>query len=207
MTTKKGRAGLFYKLLGNPWIYKFSLDLLAPGYRKNFNRRMKAVIDSFPIAKSYLDVGCGPRSWLTDLGVNVVGVDISMDYVMSQTSTGNLGVMGSADLLSFKSESFDAVWSVGLLHHLPDSMFQMTCSEMQRVCTPGGYIAIIDAVTPRYVWTRPIPALLRKLDRGRYVRSQEQFERLISGTGNWTFQRFTYTYNGLEGILALQIKS
>jgi SAM-dependent methyltransferase len=202
----KGRAGIIYKLLGNPWIYKFSLNILAPGYRKNFRHRIKTVIDSFPSAKSYLDVGCGPQSWISDLGVNLVGVDISMAYVISQTSTGNLGVTGSADLLPFRDESFDAVWSVGLLHHLPDSIFQMACSEMRRVCMSGGYVAILDAVPPRSVWARPIPALLRKTDRGRFVRDQKRFEHLLSGTGDWIFQRFTYTYNGLEGIIALLMK-
>lgn len=202
----KERSGILYRALNQPWIYKLIEAILAPDGRDSFNRKIRKTIESFPTVKSYLDVGCGPRSWLTDLGLHTIGMDISLPYIVDHCRSGNSGVVASAVYLPIERSCFDAVWAVGLLHHLTDSMFVETCSEMLRVCRPGGYVAILDAVKPHSVWARPIPALLRKLDRGRYMRDQEQFESLAANTGHWSIQRYTYSHNGLEAVFAIQIK-
>ena len=77
---------------------------------------------------------------------------------------------------------------------------------MHRVYRKGGYMAILDSIFPKSIWRSPIAALLRKLDRGKYVRDQKTFEQIISKFGEWSFDRFAYAWNGLEAILALQIK-
>ena len=197
---------MLYRALNQPWIYKLSAAILSPGNREIFDRKIRKTIESFAATRFYLDVGCGPRSWLNDLGLHTIGVDISLPYIMDHSRSGNSGVVASAVYLPFEGSRFDAVWTVGLLHHLTDSTFEETCLEMLRVCRPGGYVAILDAVYPHSVWARPIPALLRKFDRGRYVRDQQHFESLAAKTGNWYIQRFTYSRNGLEAVFALQIR-
>jgi SAM-dependent methyltransferase len=95
-------------------------------------------------------------------------------------------------------------WSIGLLHHLPDAL--VTISEAVRVCRPGGYCAILDAVKPVSYWTRPVTALIRRLDRGEFVRSSEELLSLLSRVGEWRSTRLTYAATGLELLVNIANK-
>ncbi len=202
----KERSSALYKSLSQPWFYKLTKVVLSPGGTKNLIRKIKSILDSLPASSSYLDIGCGPRSLLNELDIQVYGVDISFHYVAKNNIYGNYGAVASASDLPFADGCIDAVWSIGVFHHLPDSLFEKACKEMQRVCRKGGYTAILDAVFPKSIWRSPIAALLRKLDRGKYVRDQKTFEQMVAKFGEWSFDRFAYAWNDLEAIIALQIK-
>ena len=109
---------------------------------------------------------------------------------------GVRGRVSSADALPFADGSFQTVWNIGLLHHLPDDVLRRAVHEMLRVCKPGGRVVVIDAVLPRSAWLRPLAWLTRRLDRGRHMRTQSQLESLLGECGSWRFQRETYALNG-----------
>ena len=128
-----------------------------------------------------------------------VGVDIAMDRVRA---FGPAAVVASATALPFADGSFDTVWSSGLLHHLPDEAARAAVREMRRVTRAEGLTIIFDGVLPHHGWTRPIAWLIRRLDRGSWMRREEAFEALFDSPADWRRERFTYSYTGLEGVIS-----
>ncbi len=186
------------KLLDFPFIYKLSQLIFAPGAKILLNRQLKRIMASLPKAKILLDVGCGPSSWLWKVNLSPVGLDISYEYSRAFFSKGGPAITGSASLMPFHNNAFESVWCIGVLHHLQDSEARQAILEMLRVCQPGGYIIIQDAVLPVSRSKRPIAALVRSMDRGRYMRSQKDILTLLAEKHSWDVRRFTYALNGLE---------
>ncbi|PYV99699.1 MAG: class I SAM-dependent methyltransferase [Acidobacteria bacterium] len=96
--------------------------------------------------KLVLDVGCGMGRYAevaTRWGARVVGVDLS---VASEVAGRNLAqrefVALQADVfdLPFAPESFDLIYSIGVLHHTPDC--EKAVKVLPTLLKPGGSIAI-----------------------------------------------------------------
>jgi len=188
-----------------PWLYQLAQRLAAPGTNKNLRREIGRLLEKLPPPGRCLDVGCGPDSVLRGFGLNPVGIDLSAARVAAFARTGCFAVQASASALPFANESFDSVWSFGLLHHLPDESARQALIEMRRVTRRGGCIIVFDGVPPRIGCKRPIAALVRRLDRGNWMRSQESLEALLVFSGDWQCRRLTYALTGLEGLLAASI--
>ena len=96
-----------------------------------------------------LEVGCGMGTDLIQLarrGFDVTGIDLTEEGIkLAQRRfqiydlSANLRV-DDAENLSFDDNTFDIVYSFGVLHHTPDT--QKSIDEVQRVLKPGG-LAII----------------------------------------------------------------
>jgi len=190
-------VSFFYRLLEDPTIYRLSQALLGPGANWAITKKIARLDRLFPMPGLTLDVGCGPTSWLQKVGRHPVGLDISRSYSEAYQKSGGTAVTGSAVGLPFASSAFDGVWSIGVFHHLPDPMVHQAMKEMIRVCAPGGHVVVLDAVLPQS-WFRPIASLVRRMDRGKFMRSQTALEALLLDRPSWSVSRFTYTVNGLE---------
>ena len=114
---------------------------------------------------------------------------------------------GSALNLPFADMTFDVVWSIGMLHHLPDDDAQQAIQEMLRVCRTDGHVVILDAVLPQISWKRPLAALIRRFDRGNFMRHEYQLISLIKEQEEWTKRRYTYAATGLEMLELVHIKT
>jgi SAM-dependent methyltransferase len=194
-----------YRALDQPSVYALVQRILAPGSEKLISQRIREMLSGLPAGEPLLDLGCGPKSWLTGAGLKPFGLDINPAYVSAYSSLGGVGIVASAAQIPFQSNSFGGVWSVGLLHHLPDEAAKCTLREGIRVCRPGGYVAILDAVTPTVTWHRPLATMIRKLDRGKFMRSEETLQALLPDREKWTYTRFTFAMTGLE-MLACVVK-
>lgn len=194
---------LISKILEIPLVYRLSQLLLGPGVNTLLPRKIKSVVDSFPTPKSVLDVACGPSSWLWKVGVRPTGLDVSQNYVKDFSKGGCNGVVASSLEIPFQKESFDAIWSIGLFHHLTEDESRKTIAEMQRVLQADGYLILFDGVYPRNSLTRPIAWGLRKSDRGLYMRKQEELEALLPSRDLWQVKRVTYSYFGHEGLFCI----
>lgn len=197
----------FYHLLENPTIYKLSQVLLGPGAEKTISKKIANLNELFPGANLTLDVGCGPSSWLWKVGCHPIGLDISFPYSVAYRATGETAITGSATELPFADNAFDGVWTIGVLHHLPESEARLMVQEMHRVCKIGCYVVVFDAVLPLSLWRRPLAYLVRKLDRGRFMRTQPEIEGLLPAQSSWSINRFTYTLNGLEMLICWNKKT
>jgi ubiquinone/menaquinone biosynthesis C-methylase UbiE len=96
-----------------------------------------------------LDVGCGPgqyMAWLEaqDGDREVVGIDLSAG-MLAQAKTRVRGGLAQMDMrhLAFPDGSFDGIWCVASLLHLPKADAPLALREMRRVLVPGGALLLI----------------------------------------------------------------
>ena len=192
-----------YRMLDRPEVYALAQNIFAPGQDARITRRIRDMLSGLPDQESLLDLGCGPQSWLARVGLKPYGLDINPSYVAEYRNRGGRGVVASAAQVPFQDRSFAGVWSVGLLHHLSDDVAAMAVREAIRVCRRGGYVAILDAVTPAVPWRQPLAAIIRKMDRGRFMRSEQALQALLPDAPSWTCSRFTFAATGLEMLACL----
>jgi SAM-dependent methyltransferase len=98
--------------------------------------------------KLILDAGCGMGRYLRVAAAGparqIVGMDLSRAVVAARELTANLpGVsLVRADLLKppFRTESFDHIYSLGVLDHTPDP--RRAFLELARLLKPGGRLVV-----------------------------------------------------------------
>ena len=119
--------------------------------------------------KLVLDVGCGSGRFsevIAKWGGRVVSLDYSVAIDEAKKNLNNLGlnadfVQGDALSLPFPDNTFDAVFSIGVLQHTADPLLALR--EMCRVLRPGGLIGLHGiyertlkkSIHPKYLF-RPI---------------------------------------------------
>lgn len=203
-----------YRLLESSKIYNLSQWFFCPGISKLLPKVFEyAFGDSKGLM---LDLGCGPVLTTPPFNGQTVGLDYNIDYLRNypsiKTSTFSkdqdrlqnyFKVVGSADVLPFKEGSFDECRSSGLLHHLANDCAISAIKEMFRCAKKNGKVIIIDNVWPKNSLARPLAWLIRRLDRGEWIRNEEDLIRMVNCavTGQWQHKRFTYTVNGLECLV------
>jgi SAM-dependent methyltransferase len=197
----------WFNFLEDPRLYRLVQFLAAPGAEKALHRELLRERGERVRPLRALDVGCGPRSMLEQFGIEPVGVDASPSYVQAFAARGRTAIAGSADALPVVDGVFDEVWSFGLFHHLPDDMARQTVAEMIRATRPGGWTIVFDAVLPRPTILKLLPYFLRRMDRGRHVRTERDNRLLFPESDGWSMRRFRYTYTGLEGVVCSRRKS
>jgi cyclopropane fatty-acyl-phospholipid synthase-like methyltransferase len=131
-----------------------------------------------------LDIGCGPGDILPFLpGVDYMGLDISSEYIeAAKKRFGSAGRFYCVDvgMTDLKGEQgrFDLVLATGVLHHLDDEragqLFELARSALRsggRLITYDGCYVPEQSRLARWMLSR---------DRGKYVRSREEYLRLAS---------------------------
>ncbi|HET6594676.1 MAG TPA: class I SAM-dependent methyltransferase [Anaerolineales bacterium] len=194
------------KLLDQPSFYSLVQNLLAYGANDLVLRYIERLRAKLPNVNRILDIGCGPKSWLWQVGAHPVGLDLTYSYCKAFHETNEPAVMGSAAILPFPAETFEEVWSIGMFHHLPDLLVRQAFDEMLRVCRSNGHVLILDAVLPVRAWQRPLAYALRRADRGRFVRSQAAFEELLPQRSRWAVERVAYSHTGMEIVICQFMK-
>jgi SAM-dependent methyltransferase len=124
-----------------PWLYD------AAEFRKHSGERV-------------LEIGCGTGADLLQFakhGAIAVGIDVTAKHVeMARERVGVLAEVHQGDMrqLPFQDESFDYVYSHGVLHHSDEP--QRVIRELFRILRPGGRFnvhvyALWSYITPRVV--------------------------------------------------------
>jgi SAM-dependent methyltransferase len=196
-----------YKVLEMPLAYRLSQFVLAPGMDRIVTARLARMFAEIPRPDRVLDVGCGPSSWLWKLEMKPIGLDLCHAYTTRFRANGSNAVTASSVSLPFPANTFDVVFSCHLLHHLSEQLAQETVGEILRVTRPYGHVNLFDPVVPRVAAARPLAWALCKLDRGRFIRPQHEYETRVLGRPEWRIERFTHSYLGTKGLLSLLTKS
>jgi len=139
-----------------------------------------------------LEIGCGLGTDLLQFargGAEVTGVDltpVSIELVKKRFALYGVPVeaqVADAENLPFSDNSFDAVYSFGVLHHTPDT--QKAIDEIHRVLKPGGRAIIMLYHTHSiHVWLGVLTHAItrRKIEtRGTTV---EDWVRVYDGEEN-----------------------
>ena len=135
-----------------------------------------------------LDAGCGPGAHsirAARFGCRVQSVDVSntvLEEAAARAEAAGVGdsiTFGQQDLtqLSLPDESFDRVFSWGVLTHIPD--IETALGELCRTLRPGGRLAL--EVTNMHAWDYKIEAIARRVLR----RPGNNEELLKFGLGRW----------------------
>jgi ubiquinone/menaquinone biosynthesis C-methylase UbiE len=113
--------------------------------------------------KKILEIGAGRSEFLSlfDRNNEVVALDISPILLKENKGKAKL-VVGDAENLPFKDQSFDFVYMVGVLHHLEDQ--NKALKEVNRVVKSGGQIFISEptkwSLNLPYYWVRRLAIFL-----------------------------------------------
>lgn len=95
--------------------------------------------------RSLVDVGMGPGRDTVAFraaGLAAVGIDLAFENVRLARADGIDAVRASLFRLPVRDASFDVVWTMSTLVHVPDSRFDEAMSELCRAVTPGGLLAV-----------------------------------------------------------------
>jgi SAM-dependent methyltransferase len=107
----------------------------APPSKGREEDRIRAFVREYHLQdKRVLDIGSGQGA-LQDVVAQYTGLDISSTAARFYHKPF---VVGSATELPFPDNSFDAVWTIDVLEHVPQP--EKALSEMRRVLRPDGYL-------------------------------------------------------------------
>jgi SAM-dependent methyltransferase len=164
------------------------------GLKVGYFTRVKAdylldlIKDHFGYTKqaSVLDVGCGVGNFhklLTDRVGPLTGVDVSKASI-ERAREHNPGVHYESyggGRLPFDDASFDVVFTVCVMHHVPPPQWPAFAAEMKRVLRPGGMVAVFEH-NPRNPLTQRIVANCI-FDRNAVLLRSEDTRSLIKHAG------------------------
>jgi ubiquinone/menaquinone biosynthesis C-methylase UbiE len=177
---KRSMPQAIYKLLEIPAVYNAVQNILGgPRIFATMRQAVEAQLATLTY-QNVLDVGCGTGIAVEWFSGAYYGMDLNPQYFRKIPRAPQRSFqVGDATALPFQSESFDVVFTLGVLHHLDANNCQNMLGEMARVCKPGGTIIIIDGLVPSNR-LNIIGYLLAKFDRGRYKVRIEQFQAMLA---------------------------
>lgn len=183
MAEKPTFVNCIVTMLRVPFMYRLSQQIF--GGRSVKKHVFKKYWISHPGMK-ILDIGCGPAQDRDLLGNDVfwTGLETSEQYVRSVKKSlrpsDSIYQGDVSALLELNLTDFDVVLLSGVLHHLDDNLASSLLFDCQGVLKPGGRIFTIDPV--RVPEASKFETYLINSDRGKFVRSNEEYDRLIPHT-------------------------
>jgi SAM-dependent methyltransferase len=163
--------------------------------------RRKALLEPAELkGRLVLDAGCGNGRysyWAAQYGARVVGVDLGDGVESAAVNTDDLPevqiVQGDIFRLPFAPQTFDAVFSIGVLMHTGDA--KLATSRLAALVRPGGSLTVhlygkgnmvyelVDRTLRRWTTRLSIPrlqALTQRLYRARQALDRVQLSDLLN---------------------------
>ena len=144
-----------------------SFSQMSCDFQDNFLNYIYPVNQGFFKGKLGLDAGCGFGRHIYNaakFGANMVGIDYSRAIESTYFNTRELDnvYLAQADIynLPFSKDSFDFVYSIGVLHHLPEP--ELGFQSLVRLVKPKGAV-FIWVYSNQRKWTIRILELVRKI--------------------------------------------
>jgi ubiquinone/menaquinone biosynthesis C-methylase UbiE len=153
----------------------FDLMCALMGLGLHFAERVVGAVQIPPTAR-VLDAGCGTGR-LTGVikasqpAAEVIGLDADpriLSIARQKAAQRDLDVKffeGPIERMPFPDGSFDLVFSVLVLHHLPEVIKAKACREMCRVLRPEGWAIIGDFAPPYGLVATAVASVMRWFER------------------------------------------
>jgi SAM-dependent methyltransferase len=160
---------------------EYLIDIL----RKIESGRQKAGSEASPL--DVLDIGCGHghiHPYLIKSGVSLKlrAIDVAAT-VVEEARQANPTVEYESyegDKLPYPDQSFDATYTIAVMHHVPPQQWSSFLQEMRRVVRPGGLIIIFEhnPINPLTQWiVRTCP-----IDDNAVLLSSRKLSKLVAQT-------------------------
>lgn len=124
-------------------------------------RKMERMLSVLSSRRSLqgLDIGCGQGYYLEEFskeGINVLGLESSKNQLKDaarRTEAKLILNAGSLPCLPYRDESFDFVYIINVLHHLPGADIQRKAiDEILRIVKKDGYLFINEINTNNFIF-------------------------------------------------------
>jgi SAM-dependent methyltransferase len=166
-------SGLVDRLLSNPRNFSFYQRLVAGNLILSI---LEEELKKFRF-RNVLELACGSAEYAPLFrDCSYTGIDLNADYIArakAQNPDKSFLVMDAREI-NLPLGYFDFVLAIGLFHHLSDENARSVLREIKRVICSPARIMIIDGIWP-VNQINMLGYILRKLDRGKYVRSLNQY--------------------------------
>ena len=169
---------ILHRILENPFVFQLQQKVC-----NNYDAVFDEFSDYLKIKnQSIIEIGCSTAncaSEIVDMNNDYyVGVDLDQNYIERAKKNAPLGNFFKMDArkLSFGNSQFDIAVFNGVIHHMDDELILSCLSEVQRVLKENGKILISEPVFSRGI----LSTILLKLDRGNFIRKQEEYKNLFS---------------------------
>lgn len=124
-----------------------------------------------------LDIGCGPGYIIDFLPeVDYTGIDIDTNYIKTAKKKYPNKDFYCTPVEDFNIEvphSFDVVITAGVIHHLDDLQASFLFELAKKALKPNGRLITLDGCFTKK--QNVISKTLLKLDRGKFVRNEEEY--------------------------------
>jgi SAM-dependent methyltransferase len=171
---------LLHKLAENVILFEIFEKIFGADKQKKIIYRQ-----AFQNGKQLLDFGCSTGNTTEAfLDFDYTGVDLDptcIRYAKKRWKNYPNVRFVCKDILKkpFKAQSFDFVLFAGTGHHIPDSQIASITSGLIHTLKKDGELWFYDILKPDSS-TPFLAKLLASLDRGRFIRSQEQYNKLFT---------------------------
>lgn len=172
-----------HRILNLTWCYSLVLSVSGAGEGRREFFRTHAKI---PRGARVLEIGCGHGKNVEYMpeGVAYTGCDYNPRYIEhARKAYGAQGRFFCASAEDFEQQRLgevDVALVVSVLHHLDDEQVRALASGARAALRPGGVLLAWEPC-----WTPsqgPVDRLMLSLDRGRFVRTTEEYARLLEQT-------------------------
>lgn len=194
MTTNCENVNGLYRLLTRPWGYSLILRVSGAGAGRREFFRTHAEI---PPGSKVLEIGCGPGKNIEYMpkGVTYTGCDHNPRYIeYAQQRYGKLGrffCVSTEELTQQHLGEFDVALVVSVLHHLDDTQVLALAAGASAALRAGGFLLVWEPCwVPSQQW---LDRLMLSLDRGRFVRTPDEYSMLLGKTFGQIETRFLMT--------------
>ena len=143
------------------WARKSPLDSIVEWGRRRYNRFFWNRLSRYcSMESSFLEIGSGSGSFVLETAAHVkksTGIDpsaVAVEHGRAVAKAENVPnaffEVANSESLPFCDDSFDVVWSQGVLQEFADPVECLR--EQFRVCRPGGVVLASVAAKGGYIW-------------------------------------------------------
>ncbi len=171
---------LYKHILDFPSAYRYFQNLLVKqkiSLQEAFARYINDKYQNYKI----IDIGCGDAAIASHFNpkTDYIGVDYNYKYVEAAQKKYPHFKFTVGDVLDIDTSSGKAIYLLlGVVHHLDDNHVKDLITKIKKI-NPTASILCLDGI--RVPNQNPIAKLLKDLDRGKFVRTLEGYQKVLEG--------------------------